>query len=98
MSAILAVSPETPKSYLPEDERQALLREGGMNLVYLAESQEAGRAGDETTAWAWLRFAQLPAYVLMSMKKSFGAQFVVNKGLDTTPADQVYGPDWLRRA
>jgi len=98
MSAALTTPAAMPKSYLPDEERQALLREGGMNLVYLAESQEAGRAGDETTAWAWLRFAELPAYVLMSMKKSFGAQFVLDKGLDTTPADKVYGTDWLGRA
>lgn len=36
------------KSYLlDQEEREALLREGGMNVVYLAESQAAGRAGDE---------------------------------------------------
>jgi hypothetical protein len=45
---------ETPPSYLSPEEREALLREGGRDLVYLAESQETGHAGDEETAWAWL--------------------------------------------
>jgi len=43
-----------PKSYLlDQEEHEALLREGETDLLYLAESQEAGRAGDEEAAWAW---------------------------------------------
>lgn len=88
---------DTPKSYLPAEEREALLREGGMNLVYLAESEEAGRAGDEDTAWAWLKLAELPATALSIVKRVAGSQFVRDMGLNTAPADAVYGPGWLDR-
>jgi hypothetical protein len=84
-----------PKSYLPAEEREALLREGGMNLVYLAESQDAGDAGDEETAWAWMALAELPAHTLMACKDVLGADFVREVGLKTAPADAVYGPGWL---
>jgi hypothetical protein len=43
---------EMPKSYLPDTEREGLMQNG----IYLAESQAAGEAGDEETAWAWLSF------------------------------------------
>lgn len=89
---------EMPKSYLPPEEREALLQEGGMNLVYLAESQEAGRADDEETAWAWLRFAELSAQSLMSLKKWNGPQFIREMGFSTARADAAYGPGWLDRA
>jgi len=86
-----------PRSYLPDADRQALLREGGANLVYAAEFQEADCAGDEETAWAWLRFVELPAHSLMGLKNRLGAQFIRDKGLNTAPADAVYGAGWLDR-
>jgi hypothetical protein len=89
---------ETPKSYLSAEEREALLREGGMNLVYAAESQEAGRAGDEDAAWAWLSFAELPARILMSLKNRTSGQFIREKKLRTTKADEAYGLGWLDQA
>lgn len=89
---------DTPKSYLTAEEREALLREGGMNLVYLAESQEAGRAGDEDTAWEWLKLANLPATALSIIKRNVGSQFVRDMGLNTAPAEAAYGPGWLDRA
>jgi hypothetical protein len=88
----------TPKSYLPAEEREALMQEGGMNLVYAAESQEAGRAGDEEAAWIWLSFAELSAQTLMGLKNRTSGQFIREKGLRTTMADKVYGPGWLDRA
>ncbi|MEJ7138930.1 hypothetical protein [Amphibiibacter pelophylacis] len=88
----------TPISYLPSGEREALLREGGMNLVYLAESQEAGRAGDEDSAWAWLCFAELTAQSLLGLKRRAGAQFIREKGLNTASADTAFGEGWLDRA
>jgi hypothetical protein len=88
---------EMPKSYLPSEEREALMREGGMDLVYLSESQEAGRAGDEDTAWAWLSLADLEPQTLMSLKKRTSGQFIREKKLRTTRADEVYGPGWLDR-
>jgi hypothetical protein len=84
-----------PKSYLTEEEREALLREGGMNLVYVAESQEASSASDEKTAWEWMRFAEIPAYALMSLKKRRGVDFIQGKGLRTETAEAEYGKDWL---
>jgi len=97
MSATMTMPSSAPKSYLPDEEREALLREGGMNLVYLAESQEADQARDEYTVWAWLRFAELPAYGLMGLKKTSGAMFIREKGLNTAPAETVYGADWMER-
>jgi hypothetical protein len=87
----------TPRSYLPEEERAALFREGGMPYVYRAGSDEAGRAGDEEAAWAWLRFVELAPKTLMGLKKRTSAQFIRDKKLNTIRADQAYGPDWLDR-
>jgi len=54
-ATIAAITPSNlPKSYLPEEDKEALMREGGMDFVYLAESQEAGDAGDAAASWAWL--------------------------------------------
>jgi len=91
-------SPATPpKSYLPQAERDALLREGSMNLVCGAESQKARSAGDMDTAWAWLAFAELPPHSLMRLKRSRGAQFLRDWRFNTTRADAAYGPGWLDR-
>jgi len=89
---------EKPKSYLPAEEREALLQEGGEKLVYLAESQEAGRAGDEEAAWAWMKFVEFSAKTLMGLKKRAGGQFIRNKGLRTAQADAAFGPGWLDQA
>jgi hypothetical protein len=90
---------EMPKSYLPAEEREALLREGGeggMNLVYLAESGAAEDAGDEETSWAWLRYADLPPYALKTMKNVLGADFVRQQNfLCIEEANRVYGENWL---
>lgn len=87
----------TLKSYLDPSEREAILRESNMNVVYIAESQEADSAGDTETSWAWLAKAAIPARTLMSMKNRRGAQFIRDKGLNTTKADAAYGPGWLDR-
>jgi len=90
-------TPDMPKSYLPEQEREELLREGGANLLYLSESIEAGFAGDEETAWAWLRFADLTPKSLLGLKNRTSGQFIRDKGLNTAKADALYGRDWLDR-
>ena len=41
---------DMPRNYLPDDERQQVLRDGGMNAVYMAESAEARRVGEEGAA------------------------------------------------
>jgi len=98
MQTMLTASRETPKSYLSEEKRAALLRESGMNLVYIVESQEAGSAGDMDAAWAWMALAELPAHSLMRLKNSRGAKFIRDWGFNTAPADAAYGSDWLDRA
>jgi hypothetical protein len=87
----------TPKSYLTPEEREALMREGGMNLVCLSESQEAGHAGDDEAAWAWLTLAELPPTALMMLKTWNGPQFIRDMGFQTSRADAEYGSDWLDR-
>jgi len=84
-----------PKSYLSAEEREGLLQEGGMNLVYLAESQDADEAGDTEASWAWLSMAKLSASSLRTLKRCSGAQLIRDMGFDTSSADAVYGPDWL---
>ncbi|MDR1163500.1 MAG: hypothetical protein LBM17_06685, partial [Candidatus Accumulibacter sp.] len=69
--------------------------EGGIELVYLAESTEAGGAGDEETAWAWLALAELTPQSLMGLKRRLGGQFIRDKGLRTAHADALYGAGWL---
>ena len=85
------------KSYLAPAEREALLREGGMDTVCLAESHEAGKAGDEEMAWAWLACAKLPTGSLKSLKRWYGADFIRARGFGTSNADADLGPDWLNR-
>jgi hypothetical protein len=80
-----------PKSYLTDAEREGFTQNG----VYLAESTAAGMAGDAETAWAWLKFAEIPAYALMAMKIRQGADFIRRKGLRTETAEAVYGKNWL---
>ncbi|MDR3299806.1 MAG: hypothetical protein LBU43_07370 [Candidatus Accumulibacter sp.] len=74
------------------------MREGSENLVYLAESQAAGNADDEETAWAWLSMAKLEAKLLMNLKKRTSGQFIRDMKLRTDKADVLYGPGWLDRA
>ncbi|MDR1936009.1 MAG: hypothetical protein LBS49_10630 [Candidatus Accumulibacter sp.] len=81
-----------PKSYLADAEREGLTQ----SEIYLAESQAAGDAGDEETAWAWLRYADLPAYSLMTMKRVLGADFVREQNfLCIGEANRAYGENWL---
>ncbi|MDP1698359.1 MAG: hypothetical protein Q8L45_11350 [Xanthomonadaceae bacterium] len=89
---------EHPKSYLTDAERNEL-RNGGLsqNGIYLAESQAAGRAGDEETAWDWMRVANLSAQTLMGLKMRAGGQFIRDMGLRTAQADAAYGAGWLDR-
>ena len=97
MTATVATQVKTPRSYLSAEERDQLYREGGVNLVYLAESQDAGRAGDEDAAWAWLAMAELPASTLRGLKRRRGAQFIRDLGFNTRTADEAYGAGWLDR-
>jgi hypothetical protein len=83
---------EMPKSYLPAAEREGLTQ----NEIYLAESQAADDAGDNETAWQWLRYADLPPYALKGMKAILGADFVRGMDFQCMPeANRVYGENWL---
>jgi hypothetical protein len=85
---------ELPKSYLTEADREGL----SSNEIYLAESQAADDAGDAETSWAWLRYADLPAYSLMTLKHILGADFVRTQGfLCMDAANRTYGENWLDR-
>jgi len=94
-------TPATPtlpqKSYLPQERRDVLLREGDTDLLYIAESREARDADDMDTAWRWLALADVPAHTLMFLKDQHGVQFIRDFGFDTSPADAKYGADWLDR-
>jgi hypothetical protein len=87
----------TPKSYLPAEEREALMQDDDMELVYLAESREARRAGDGEAAWAWLSLVDLPPTALKMLKTWNGSQFIRDRGFRTARADAAYGADWLDR-
>lgn len=85
------------KSYLPEERRQQLMKAGGMNLVYIAESGAADDAGDDEAGWGWLSKARLTAANLRKIKRWYGADFIRKWGFDTTEADKEMGVDWLDR-
>jgi len=85
-----------PKSYLTDAEREELRRDGiSQNSIYLEESRAADDAGDDETAEAWLRFADIPAHFLLTLKHSFGADYVRDLGYKLAPAEAAYGPGWL---
>lgn len=87
-----------PKSYLPADRKERLFREGGNKMVYLGESNAAGIAGDEDTAWAWLRLVEFSASTLQTMKaRTGGADLIRRERLNTKKAEEAFGPDWLDR-
>lgn len=87
------MSKPMPKSYLPEEEKAGL----DFDCLCAAESQAADDAGDEETAWEWLRLAEIPAHALMAAKKTHGADWIRKMGLRTETAEKVYGKDWLER-
>lgn len=81
-----------PKSYLTDADRERFTQ----SEIYLVESRAASDAGDDEAAWAWLRYADLPAYSLMTMKRVLGADFVREMDfLCINKANQAYGDNWL---
>ncbi len=85
-----------PKSYLSDEERYGLLREGGMHLVCIAESQEADEAGDDEASWAWLAATKLSASTLNLLKGTLGMEKLQEKGIDVENAVEAFGQSWLR--
>ena len=88
---------ENGKGYLSKEEREEKLRvfNGDVECVYLAEADLAMDADDEDTFWQWLSLVQSPAYSLVLMRDWHGADFIRGTGIDTTKADEAYGPGWL---
>ncbi|MDR0787354.1 MAG: hypothetical protein LBG44_05755 [Gemmatimonadota bacterium] len=85
-----------PKSYMTDAEREAMRQSGlSENSIFGAESEAADEAGDNDTAWKWLGLATLPAYYLLGLKHSSGADYVRSRGLNLAPAVEAYGADWL---
>lgn len=88
-------SSNMPKSYLSQEEREKLLRDGDMDQLYVAEGVAACGARDLDTAWTWLAKAKLPPTALRMIKAGRGVQFILEKGFNTSLADAEYGPNWL---
>ncbi|GHU14619.1 hypothetical protein AGMMS50225_26820 [Betaproteobacteria bacterium] len=82
-------TPEMPKSYLSDAEREGLSPENR----YIRESIAAGRAGDEDTSWAWIRLIELPALALRSLRARAGVDFVRSVGL-ADQAEKTLGKNW----
>jgi len=87
-----------PKSYLSDEERAEILREGGDDeLIALEESGAACKANDMPSSWAWLARTELPHYSLKRLKRNHGAEWIRKMGFKTAAADAAYGADWLDR-
>ena len=88
---------EHGKGYLSKEEQEERLRlyHGDIEMVYLAESDRADKAGDEETFWQWFSLMALPGHTLMTFKGWFGAGFIRGMGFDISRANEDYGPDWL---
>lgn len=85
-----------PKSYMTDAKRDELRKEGlSQNAIYAAESQAALDAHDSETCWAWMRFTEIPAHFLLTLKHVDGADYVRKLGLNLAPAEAAYGPGWL---
>jgi len=91
------VSNTLPKSYLSDEEREELAREGDDDFLNACESQAAREAGDHDTSWAWLARANYPPSRLKILKDLLGGQFIKDRGFKTAEADALYGADWLDR-
>lgn len=84
------------KSYMTEAEREELRHSGvSENSLYAEESSRADEADDEETAEAWLRLTELPAHALLTIKHSFGADYLRSLNYNLAPAEAAYGPNWL---
>lgn len=88
-------SSNMPKSYLSQEEREKLLCNGDLDQLYVAEGVAACSARDLDAAWAWVAKAKLPPTALRMIKVGQGAQFIREKGFNTSLAEAEYGPNWL---
>jgi len=93
----IMVTSTLPKSYLSDEEREELAREGDEEFLIACEAQAAREAGDGDTSWAWLVQANFPPTRLKILKDLLGGQFIKDRGFKTAEADALYGADWLER-
>ncbi len=85
----------TLKSYLTDKQRSVYRLPKEQELLYLKESVAATIAGDSETSWAWLSHVTPTLSSLVSLKFNAGAQFIRDKNLITTPADEAFGEGWM---
>jgi hypothetical protein len=70
-----------PRSYMSEEEKTGLKKEGlNQNDIFVFESQAAHGAGDEEASWAWLALAELPGACKKILKIGCGEEFLKTKG------------------
>ena len=64
-------------------------------LVTISDAMNAEKTGDMETFYALIRTIPAPASTLMALKKCGYADFIRDRGLNTSLADAEYGPGWL---
>lgn len=90
------MSKPMPKSYMTEEQLAACRARGDSEeFIWLQQAGAARDVEDLDTAWDWLAKGPIPAYMLVCIKKWRGAQFIRDKGFNTKPAEEKYGPNWL---
>ncbi|MDR1350871.1 MAG: hypothetical protein LBJ59_08895 [Zoogloeaceae bacterium] len=67
-----------PRSYMPEEDKVGMTQ----NAIYLCESADAKKAGDEEASWAWLALAKLPESASYILKEMCGEEFLKAKGFN----------------
>jgi hypothetical protein len=65
-----------PRRYMPEEDKVGL----SQNAIYVCESMDAEKAGDEEASWAWLALADLPESASYILKEVCGDEFLKAKG------------------
>jgi hypothetical protein len=65
-----------PRSYMSEEDKVGL----SQNAIYVCESMDAKKAGDEEASWAWLALAKLPESAEYILKEGCGEEFLRAKG------------------
>ena len=67
------------------------------NLVILDDMADAERKGDMETYGELLKQLRVPAWALKALKRAGHADFIRERGLNTSLADAELGPGWLDR-
>lgn len=78
---------------LTEQEKSTLTPNGRL----LVEIMEAKQAGDDEKASLLRQNLIIPAEALMALKRSGGAQDIIDWKLRTETAEAKYGKDWLNK-